>query len=673
MSDITKKIFSIEPADELVDAESQIIRPLTDGKLGINSDKKTLEPVPEFVTRSAVQPLASPPSPLDEDIEIPKAGGWLIFGLGLIYLIGAGLFFGSKLISENAELMTYSGFILIVTLPLFLLFLLWRTLRHLSWVSYQNARLSKAADLLVSPDTEALTRTENLAVGIRAQISEVNKDLSNTANLLKDVQLSVTRESQALNVAGVTLTKRSDEVGQNLTLQRQALDSMTDTFDTRMSTLSTQIADTSQTLDGVCTNAETKLLNATEALNKASETVDGTVTTGSTQIDGAITSLGEMSRKLDDTVRALSEDLASSAQTLRNADGDYEQNKDELQRLNSQTETQINELNATLKQGHSILAELKSASESRTKDLQSYYYDLSTQLKQSENETLSLQGKTSRMVESNLEQMRQEFSRMESDLKDLRAKLSDLRHSSSDLTSNETYASRLNLKPLDSDFPPVEPPRFAEQPPRLFAKAETLAPKEEPLNLGIDLEIESNNEPLVDYGPDVIRRPFEINEKKQSKGFGRRTNKEEKSGWRWRDMLGTLERPDTDMPAFHGQSETPSREINAVALLSDLKLSPAAIVDEGTVIDATQARINGGEAKLTSIVVQRLPEAVAHLKDTLNDDMDLKSDLRDFTVNFSNMIGNTPPTAPALRAALGSPEGRAYLLCAAAFKPKLRA
>jgi len=176
-----------------------------------------------------------------------------------------------------------------------------------------------------------------LAYSSSSQLGQLSKCSFVKGNLLKDVQLSVTRESQALNVAGVTLTKRSDEVGQNLTLQRQALDSMTDTFDTRMSTLSTQIADTSQTLDGVCTNAETKLLNATEALNKASETVDGTVTTGSTQIDGAITSLGEMSRKLDDTVRALSEDLASSAQTLRNADGDYEQNKDELQRLNSQT------------------------------------------------------------------------------------------------------------------------------------------------------------------------------------------------------------------------------------------------------------------------------------------------------------------------------------------------
>jgi len=599
VSDITKKIFSIEPADELVDAESQIIRPLTDEKLGVINDKKTQEPVPEFVTRNAVQPLASPPSTLDDDIEVLKTGGWLIFGLGLIYLIGAGLYFGLPLVTDGADLMKVSGLILLLALPLFLLFLLWRSLRHLSWVSFQNARLSKAADLLVSPDTEALTRTENLAVGIRAQISEVNKDLSNTAHLLNEVQLSVTRESQALNAAGVTLTKRSDEVGQNLTLQRQALDSMTNTFDTRMSTLSTQISDTSQTLDGVCTSAETKLLNASEALQKASETVDSTVTSGSSRIDVAITTLGEMSRKLDDTANALSEDLAASSQTLQSADANYGQNKDDLQRLNA-----------------------KSASGSRTKDLQSYYYNLTAQLKQSEDETLALQGQTSRMMESNLAQMRQEFSRMETDLKDLQTKLSDLRDSSRDLSSQETYASRLNLKPLDSDFPPVEPPRFAEQPPRLFAKAERVAPIEEPLNLGLDLEIESKDEPLTNFEPDVIRRPFETGEKKKSKGFGRRTDKEEKSGWRWRDMLGTLERPDTDLPQNNVQTNSPTREINAVALLSNLKLSPAAIVDEGTVIDATQAN-------------------------TMNNDMGLKTDLRDFTANFSKMIGNTPPTAPA--------------------------
>jgi len=124
----------------------------------------------------AVQPLASPPSTLDEDIESPKTGGWLIFGLGLIYLIGVGLYFGLPRVTDSADLMTVSGLILLLVLPLFLLFLLWRSLRHLSRIIYQNTRLSKAADLLVSPDTEALTRTENLAVGIRAQISQVNEE-----------------------------------------------------------------------------------------------------------------------------------------------------------------------------------------------------------------------------------------------------------------------------------------------------------------------------------------------------------------------------------------------------------------------------------------------------------------------------------------------------------------
>ncbi len=672
MSDITKKIFSIEPVDELIDAETDIIRSLTDNKPSKVTDRIPSEPVPEFVTRNSVKPLSSPPSTLDQDMETPRTAGWLILGLGLIYFISACLYFGLPLFTRGADLLAATGLILLLTLPLFLLFLLWRTLRHLSRITYQNARLSKAADLLVSPDAEALTRTENLAVGIRAQISQVNEDLSKTTKLLQDVQLSVTRESQALDVAGVTLTKRSDEVGQNLTLQRQALDSMTDTFDTRMNTLSTQITDTSQKLDSLCTNAETKLLTASEALQKASETVDNTVTSGSSRIDGAVTTLGEMSSKLDDTANALTEDLATSLKTLQSADASYDQNKEDLQRLNAETETQIETLRITLQQGQEILSELKSVSGSRTKDLQSYYYDLKSQLKQSEDETLALQGQTTRMVESNLAQMRQEFSRMEEELKELQSKLSGLRDSTKDLSAQETYASRLNLKPLDSDFPPVEPPRLAKQPPRLFAKAETLAPVEEPLNLGIDLEIKSKDDPLTNFEPDVIRRPFEASEKKKSKGFGRRTDKEEKSGWRWRDMLGALDRPDTDLPPMENQIERPTREVNAVTLLSDLKLSPAAIVDEGTVIDATQARINGGERKLTSVVTKRLPEAVAHLKGTLDNDMGLKSDLRDFTINFSKMIGNTPPTAPALRAALGSPEGRAYLLCAAAFKPELR-
>lgn len=674
MSDITKKIFSIEPVDEPVGTSSEkILRPVSDPPETIAKTAKT-EAVPDFVTRDVVQPLTSPPAPLEEDVSDLRGGGWLIFGFGVIYVIAVGLQFGLPLAIEPLRLVMFdlAGLVILLTLPLILLFLLWRTLKHLSRVNEQNVRMAKAANVLVSPDQTALSKTESLAGGIQVQISHVNKSLSETVEALKGVQIAVTRESQALDAAGLALANRSDDVGRNLTLQRQALDSMTDTFDTRITTLSGQISNSSQALDEVCTSAETKIQSANAALNTAAEKVENTVQSGSERIDKSISSLGEMSRKLDETAEALTEDLASSTQTLKSTDVAFTENSDEIQRLNTQTENQIAALRATIAQGQDMLAELRGVSEARTHEFDSYFADLSTRLKRSEDETLAVQGQTTRMVETNLAQMRRDFSRMETDLQSLRSKISNLRQSSDDLPEPELKPSRLNLKPLDSDFPPVEPPRFPSKP-----KETNL--RDTPLNLGMDMEIETEDDPLINFEPEVIRRPGESKAESKSKGFGRRASGEEKSGWRWRDMLGGLEKPDslaselTPSPLSSSAEVSVSRQIDGVALLSAIQLTPGAIVDEGTVIEATQARINSGEPGLTTVVADKLSEAVLHLQEQMATNPNLKSDLRKFAADFSKMIGNTPPTAPALRAAFGSPEGRAYLLCAAAFRPELRA
>lgn len=673
MSDITKKIFSIEQAgDAPLPSEpstSDVLRPLSKEAVGRNKKPDT-DDVPDFVTRQAVHPLVTPPSPAIDEVKPTKTAGWVILGFGLMYLIGTGLWFGPPLIKESWEPLSTAGVVLLNILPLILLFLLWRALRHLSLVSQQNAQLSKAAEILVTPDIEALGRTESLAGGIQAQISKVNSSLSDTVEALQGIQIAVTRESQALDAAGLALSNRSDEVGRNLTLQRQALESMSGTFDTKMSTLSTQITDSGQALDGICTAAETKLLNAGEALEKASVTVDETVTSGSTRIAENISSLENASQKLDETANALTADLTTSAETLLATDSTFIENSEKLRALNAQTKAQISSLQATIGQGQEMLADLKNSAEKRTNTVATYYDDLSNQMKRSEDDTLAAQGQTARMVQSNLAQMRRDFSRMETDLHSLQAKLNNLRAASVNLPQEEPKPSRLNLTPLDSDFPPVEPPRPIVKPDRVEIV-------DSPLNLGMDMEIESGDEPLINYEPDVIRRPGDMTVNSKSKGFGRRTDKDEKSGWRWRDMLGTLERPDgsenvTTTSASMDIDATPSRDVDGVAILTSLQLSPAAIVDEGTVVDATQARINSGEPGVTSVVAEKLPEAVSHLKENLAADTVLKADLRAFTADFAKMIGNTPPTAPALRAAFGSPEGRAYLLCAAAFKPELR-
>jgi len=685
VSDITKKIFSIESEGSVNTSESassDIIRPvLVDSdEPRVKSDKNDM---PKFVTRGAVQPLTSPPSLSAADINGNSSrAGWVLLGFGALYLIGAGLYFGLPLLKTPAgtstELISIAGLILLLALPVMLLFLLWRALRHLNELNLQNARFSKAAEILVSPEGEALARTKTLATGIQSEISKVNNSFGGMVDALKGVQLAMAQESQALDAAGLKLTNRSDDVGRNLTLQRQALESISGTFDTRMETLSTQISDTSKTLDSICTSAEEKLLNAGEALQLASGKMDQTIADSSNRISEKITEIGEVSRKLDETSTELTADLETSTQQLTGADEGLLVRSQEMQELNISTQGKISDLHHLIKDGNEMLANLREEAETRASTVQSFYQNLSTQLKQSENETLAAQGKTARMVESNLAQMRSDFSIMESDLQDLQTKLNDLKIATSPaVMADKTHQTRLKFEPLDSDFPPIEAPRLASEP----SVSATLA---SPLNLGMDMEIKSPEAEIVGFEPDapepietdVIRRPGDTGRASKAKGFGRRSDKQDKSGWRWRDVLGTLDRPDATLDPSSGlrgqqtakvTSSTPE-SIDAVGILTMLQLSPSAIVDEGTVVDATQARINTGESGLVTSVAEKLPEAVGHLKGKISGNPQLAGNLKRFCDDFSNMIGNTPPTAPALRAALGSPEGRAYLIAVTALK-----
>ena len=685
MSDITKKIFSIEPVEAAAPAKapiSDMIRPVLADSANI-SEQAPKEEVPKFVTREVVSPLSEPPQAVSLD-DLPNGSsvaGWILIGFGLAYAIGVGLYFGVPLLDRSTDLLSTAGLVLLVTLPLVLLFLLWRALGQLRFAHQQNARFSKAAEALVSPDREAYARSETLASAIRAQISRVNKSLSETVETLNTVQISVTKETQALDAAGLQLSSRSDDVGRNLTLQRQALESISGTFDTRMGTLSTQISATSDTLDVICTEAETKLLKASESLQLAAGKIDKSVADGSASIAEKVTEIGEVSRKLDETSEALAEDIGTSTKKLLETDDDLLASTEVLKGLNASTRGQISDLHVLIKDCNQMLANLREGAETRGSMVQSYYDTLASQLKQSENDTLEAQGKTARMVESNLAQMRRDFGRMETDLQALQAQLRNIRTATQDAEAasytTENPSPRLNLKPLETDFPPVEPPRpvTTPVPSRL---TETMAPAEAPLNLGMDMEIASLDDEIADLEPDVIRRPGDTTPNRKSKGFGRRVEKDSGTGWRWREMLGGLDRPDGGAPAGGLRSSIPiasaaaspaaSPSVDGVEILTKLKLSPSAIVDEGTVIDATQARINDGEAGLVRTVSQKLPEAVAHLKDKLSADSKLIGDLKKFSENFATMIGNTPPTAPALRAALGSPDGRAYLLCVAALK-----
>ena len=668
MSDITKKIFSIEP--EVEPTTSHIIRPLSEAPRPKDNVSPKEEDVPSFVTREAKAPLILSTSEVTE-----LKSGWIVWvglGLTLLWLIGAGLMFSNKILGQPTELLSLTGFILLLALPAVLITILWISLRRLVAVTNQNVHLANAANALVTPETEALGRTQTLADGIRAEISKVNGQLSETVSLLKGVQSDITRESQALDAAGLQLTTRSDDVGRNLTLQRQALESISGTFEDKMETLTSQITETGKSLETASETAKTKLETSLTALNETTTNLSQSTDATDQTLTEKVTQLGEASRKIDDVSEALKADLTDSVNRLNESETSLQNRTETIEALSTSIQDKIDTLTTTLSTGQEMIQQLEQASVSHNEDLSRFYEGLSSQLKQSEDDTLAAQGRTARMVEGNLAQMRREFSTMETDLKALQSRISSLRETHEELPFENPTISRLSLKPLETDFPPVEPsrPKASLRPSFQFDEPK-LADEipDEPLNLGADMQIENADDALTSFDPpalnaDILRRPGDATPSKKSFGQAK-SEKTPSSGWRWRDMLGGLERPNTDSKALR---QAPKDSINIQQSLENIQLSPSAIIDEGTIIDATQARINSGESGLVDLLANKLVDPIAHLHDMMRKDAKLTSEVKQFTSDFGERIGTTPPTAPALRTVFGSPDGRAYLLCLGALK-----
>jgi len=147
-------------------------------------------------------------------------------------------------------------------------------------------------------------------------------------------------------------------------------------------------------------------------------------------------------------------------------------------------------------------------------------------------------------------------------------------------------------------------------------------------------------------------------------GFGKKKNKT-KSGWRWRDMLGGLDRPD----AVHPVAQQPVREISdqrMMASLANLGLTPGAIVDDGCIIEAANTRKAKGAIAMSKVVAHRMGDPIRHLNRAMEENPALKTDARAYVAQFKARINAIENDREAIRARLESDAGRAFLLCDAA-------
>jgi len=186
-----------------------------------------------------------------------------------------------------------------------------------------------------------------------------------------------------------------------------------------------------------------------------------------------------------------------------------------------------------------------------------------------------------------------------------------------------------------------------------------------------DAEIKAFNPEAIAKPKDEPLRPAAPSTDEDVVGFGRKKPKE-KSGWRWRDMLGGLDRPDDiarQDDGFMPLSMDPPRQISdqrMFASLQALGLSPAAVVDDGCIIEAANTRKAKGAIAMSQAVAKRMGEPVRHLHRAMEENPALKTDGRAYVAQFQARISAIESDREAIRTKLESDAGRAFLLCDAA-------
>ena len=774
MSDIFKKVTSIEPDDEdALDALN--LRPAEDSPRKsflrpLPEDNFNHDPVPEFITRvedpvqdtqlktkeaptvtdtrpiietphmqttspdiaAAVTTASATPMAFLGDDDPAPSNKWMKWAgiISVIAWLGASFaymygFFDLGQKWTDVTPLQIAGIVLAVLLPAILLGLLFYALRQLSRLSTQSHNLARAAFALSTPDDGVIAKTAIMSKAVKAEVDSVDARIDQALARMSDLETILKEQTGGLTEATAAARQSADEIAGRLTTQRLALEQIAGTFDNRMAMLSSTLDEQSSKLEASTQLAEHKIQEArisidgaAEKINAASDIVKGntveaaiTLTKSHQEIENLAEMIRTRSAELDEVYRKHAQDLTAMIGELRDEQQDMsislEKRLAKMRDMSLSAKVSAESLTEASKAGKETVQALAEATRLTDTAVKQRFADLEQMVQFSSDKAESISDTASRRVQDSLGQTRKEIARIENDMVALQARLNAPKPASMlpleiPEQPKPRKRKRIKLKPLEEDFPPVEPPNLATEPAPLTLRPtpendtvfepqsiprpddqalellEELTLEVEPLDMTADVisidpdaEIKAfDPEPLVLSEPETLR-PAAPPTSDDVVNFGKKKTKE-KSGWRWRDMLGGLDRPDDitrEDSGFMPMAQTTPREISdqrMLASLSSLGLSPGAIVDDGCIIEAANTRKSKGAIAMSQAVAHRMGGPVRHLHRAMEENPALKTDALAYVAQYQTRVNAIEMDREAIRTLLESDAGRAYLLCDAA-------
>ncbi|GLQ23079.1 hypothetical protein GCM10007853_09530 [Algimonas ampicilliniresistens] len=747
MSDISKKIFSIdpepdeepialvpEPVEDELSSEAADVgtdSPQTNGKLGL----RTVVDIPTTLFRPIIELV----EPADDDIEdhapadaelneppitvmrldqiipskeevasntvaadmiapvrpvvvapsydAPTRLGWIGPLLAVLTVIGVGaLAYAYIQDAQTVSPIGLAGLIMAAFVSTATVLALWASLRTLGQTQTRSMQLAEIADRLTRADQSVTEDITNMSSAIRRELAQVDSRMAQSRAELDTLVAQITRQSADMDGKTRLMVDRTESIARAMTDHRDAFSDLSSTFETQMSTLADtvdrhrgQLASVSDAAVEQVGAAMDGLDRATQQTSERSSSLSDIAKTAEQIFTDAEGRLSIMSDKISERAAELDRVYERQAEHLASLDGQLSgettavetalaKQTDQLSAIDAQIEITEGRLTALLDHARGIQAQLTAR-----------LSDIDSTMSESDTRSKAFTADIADRVSDSVAQTRRELSIMEGELRALQSRMDGAKALDLGLevpdTKQPSPSGRLHLKPLDSDFPPVEPEDLAI--PEL-PEDQTLD-LIEPLDLPMDtIQPQPSAPTLSDL--DLVRRPGE--EAPSGRMFGRsKKDEQDKEDWRWRDMLGSMDPITRDTPS-RGNSRIdrpppgvplspppPTPKLpdgsDVVARLCEVKLAPSAVVDQGTIIDATEARREGGETAQSEAVFSRLNAPVIHLRGVLSADLEFRLRAEGFRRNFDTHL-QTQRDQTKIRAELGTASGRAYLLCAAA-------
>lgn len=625
--------------------------------------------------------------------------------------------------------------ILLPAILLGLLFYTLRQLAKISAQSHDLARAAYALsspDDSVIAKTAIMSKAVKMEIdSVDARIDQALARMNSLESVLKDQTAGLSHASEATSQTADEIASRLST--QRLALEGIAdtFDNRMAMLSSTLDEQSSKLEASTQLAEHKIQEARISIDGAAEKINAASDVVRGnTVEAASTltKSHAEIESLAEMIRarstELDEVYRKHAQDLTAMIGELRDEQQDMSISLEErlvkMRDMSLSAKVSAESLTEASKAGKETVQALAEATRLTDTAVKQRFTEMEDLVKFSGEKADSISDRAARRVQDSLSQTRKEIARIENDMVALQARLNAPQPAESlqlDIPEQPRPArrERIRLTPLEEDFPPVEPPRFSSQPepmtlrptpeadavfepspappptikphaiPRHDEEAlellEELTLEVEPLDLTADMMPLDPDAEIKTFTPEALitpqdntLRPAAPPTTEDIVSFSKKKGKEtkEKSGWRWRDMLGGLERPDAitrQDEGFMPLSTTGPREVSdqrMLASLASLGLTPAAVVDDGCIIEAANTRKTKGAIAMSQAVARRMGDPVRHLHRAMEENPALKTDARAYTAQFQARMTAIENDREAIRTKFESDAGRAFLLCDAA-------